>query len=132
MIKHIAVRLKSPHHGHTGFSVQKSTVLNSGLDKRDPALRNLTEALYARGLAYAVDGCSLYWFQVEDNRSLEHYRHLNEVEVAFESAWFDAHKARIRGFSGNRYYDACADLAKDMNFRDQQRLINYTLPSKAA
>ena len=132
MIKHIAVRLKSPHHGYAGFAVQKSTVLNSGLDKRDPALRNLTEALYDRGLAYDVDGCGLYWFQIEDAHSLEYYRNLNEVEVVFESSWYDAEKARIRGFSGHRYYDACAEMAKTWALGDQNRKISYQVPRKAA
>lgn len=132
MIKHIAVRLKSPHHGYAGFTVQKSTVLNSGLDKRDPALKNITEALYDNALEYRVDGCSLFWFQVDDEHSLDYYLNMNEVEIAFDSAWYEKEKARIRGFSGHRYYDACAELAKQWTLKAQDREINYKLPQRAA
>lgn len=128
--KIIAVRLKSIYHGKAGFDLQGAEVLNAGLEKRDPALRNINEALLDNGLAYDIDGCGLHWFLIEDNRDVNYYLGLNEVEIAFETDWFEAQKARIRGYSGVRYYDACADIARTFSLKDQQRPIDYTLPAR--
>jgi hypothetical protein len=128
----IAVRLKSFYHGNAGFEYQGAKVLNSGLEKRDPALRNITEALYDRGLNFDVDGCALHWFLIEDDHDVNHYLTLNEVEVAFEADWFEAEKSRIRGFTGARYFDACSDIAASWPLKDQSRQICYTLPNQRA
>jgi len=48
--KIIAIRLKSIYHG------------KAGLEKRDPALRNINEALLDNGLAYDIDGCGCTGF----------------------------------------------------------------------
>ena len=124
--------MKSAYHGSTGFALQGATVINSELEKRDPALKNITEALHAKGLEYTVDGCALYWFQIEDPKGLEYYLTLNEVEVGFYSDWFEKEKSRIRGHAGNRYYDACEAIASSLTFRNQSRDIRYTLPQRAA
>lgn len=128
--KYIAVRLKSVYHGKAGFTQQGAVVLNSGLEKRDPALHNITEVLCDNGLAYKIDGCALHWFLIEDKQDVDYYLGLNEIEVAFERSWFETQKARIRGYSGMRYYDACAEIAKAWSLKDQQRSIGYSLPNK--
>jgi hypothetical protein len=132
IVKVIAVRLKSIYHGNPGFEYQGAKVLNSGLEKRDPALRNITEALYERGVEYSIDDCSLYWFLIEDDNDCQFYLGLNEVELAFEAEWFESEKARIRGFAGQRYYSACEDIAQGWLIKDQTRPISYTLPRRTA
>lgn len=132
MKKHIAVRLKSYYHGETGFQYNGATVVNSALEKRDPALKNITEELHNRGLSFDIDGCGLHWFQVEDENPCAFYRNFNEVEVAFDSDWFEAQKARIRGMAGKLYYDACAQIAHDIELKDQSRQISYSLPTRVA
>lgn len=132
MKKHIAVRLKSYYHGETGFQYNGATVVNSALEKRDPALKNITEELHNQGLAFDIDGCSLYWFQIEDDKTCDFYNHFNEVEVVFESDWFDSQKARIRGMAGKMYYDACAEIARNVTLKDQSRPISYSLPTQVA
>lgn len=128
--KIVAIRLKSIYHGKAGFGQQGAEVINAGLEKRDPALRNINEALLDHGLVYDIGGCGLYWFLIDDRRAVDYYHGLNEVEIAFDVDWFEAQKARIRGYSGVRYYDACAAIARAFSLKDQQRSISYTLPER--
>ena len=132
MLKHIAIRLKKAHHAGIAFSIKKASVINSALEKRDPALKNLTEALHSKGMEFTVDGCMLYWYQIEDSRPLSFYAALNEVECVFDSAWFESEKEKIRHLSGVRYYDASAGLAEGFDIKDQNRQIDYDLSSVAA
>ena len=132
MLKHIAVRLQKAHHGEIGFSLKNATIVNASLEKRDPALKNLVEGLNRKGLQYTVDGCDLYWFQIDDQRPLSFYAALNEVECVFESDWFEAEKEKIRHMSGIRYFDASAGLADHFVIKDQQRAIDYDVSSVAA
>lgn len=131
MLKHIAVRLRKFHHGQVGFELNNSTVVNANIEKRDPALRNLIEGLISRGLAYTVDDCDVYWFQIDDEHPLSHYQPLNEVEVVFESEWFEREKESFRHMSGMKYFDASAGLADQFELKDQKRKIAYQLESAA-
>lgn len=132
MKKHVAVRLKSYYHGDAGFQYNGAIVVNSALEKRDPALKNIMEELHNQGLAFEVDKCKVFWFQIDDDKPAEFYTNFNEVELAFESEWFEAQKVRIRSMTGNQYYNACADIVKGFVLKDQSRLINYKVPTKAA
>lgn len=127
MLKHVAVRLRLSSDGEKAFKIQKSSVVNSVLEKRDPALRNIIEALIHKGLAYTVDGCDLFWFQVEDQRTPEYYEQMNEVEVVFSSEWFEKEKEKIRHYGGAKYYDACSDLVKGYMIKNQERKIRYSV-----
>ncbi|WP_439136335.1 hypothetical protein [Pseudomaricurvus sp.] len=126
------MRLKSYYHGETGFQYNGAAVVNSALEKRDPALKNITEELHNLGLVFDIDGCSLFWFQIDDDQTCDFYHRFNEVEVVFESEWFEAQKARIRGMAGTMYYDACAEIARSVVLKDQSRPISYSLPTKVA
>lgn len=127
MLKHVAVRLKLSSDGEKAFAIQKSDIVNSVLEKRDPALRNIIEALQDRGLAYSVDGCDLYWFQVDDERTPCYYQKMNEVEVVFSSEWFEKEKEKIRHYGGIKYYDACSNLVQEYEIKNQQRKIQYSV-----
>jgi hypothetical protein len=131
MQKYIAVRLKSVHHGLTGFSIQEAKVINYSLEKRDPALKNIMESLLELGLEFNIDGCGIYWFHIDDDRDLEFYRSLREVEFVFSTEWLDGKKAGIRGYSGMAYVDACTAIAKELSIKDQSRDIAYAIPSVA-
>ena len=132
MLKHIAVRLQKVHHAEIGFSLKQAKLVNAALEKRDPALKNLLEGLHRRGLEYTVDGCDLYWFQIDDERPLSFYAALNEVECVFDSDWFEAEKEKIRHMSGIRYFDASAGLADGFEIKDQKRAIDYDVSLVAA
>ncbi len=131
MLKHIAVRLRRFHHGELAFEINNSKVVNANIEKRDPALKNLLEGLISRGMNYTVDGCDLYWFQVDDEHPISHYQPMNEVEIVFESDWFEAKKDSFRHMSGMRYFDASAGLADEFEIKDQNREIAYQLESAA-
>lgn len=125
-LKYIAVRLKSIYDGKAGFSRQGSTVVKSGIEKLDPTIRNITESLYSNGMPYDIDGCYMHWFLIDDNHTIEHYLCLNEIEIAFDFEWFKKQQAKIRGLSGIRYYNACAEIAQTFIIKNQQRTIDYT------
>lgn len=131
MLKHVAVRLRKFHHGQLAFELNNATVINANIEKRDPALKNLIEGLIDKGMEYTVDGCNLFWFQIDDNHPLEHYEPMNEVEVVFDSEWFENKKESFRHMSGMRYFDASAGLAEQFDLKDQHRKIAYQLDSVA-
>ncbi|WP_086931927.1 hypothetical protein [Agarilytica rhodophyticola] len=131
-MKHIAVRLKRFVDSEIAFGYKethkyKRRLVNSNIDQRDPALRNLTEGLYQKGLSYVVDDCQLYWFQIEDGNSLEYYQGKNEVECVFYSDWFEEQKTKIRYYQGIRYVDECIALADHFDIKDQDRKVDYVI-----
>lgn len=126
MLKHIAVRLRRSSDAQIAFEIRNSNIVNAALEKRDPALRNLTEGLYNNGVQSEVDGCKLFWFQILDDNSPDFYQYFDEVECVFSSAWFDEEKSRIRHFAGVKYYDASSELAKQFELKDQNRKIDYS------
>ena len=137
MLKHIAVRLKKFSDGEAAFSYKeththKRQLVESRLEARDPALRNITEALFERGLKYSVDGCSLYWFQVDDDNTVEYYQECNEVECVFSSDWFEEEKKKIRYYQGIKYVDECYGLAEQFTLKCQERPIDYQVQRLAA
>ncbi len=129
--KYIAVRLKSIHHGEDRFSASDCKIINSRMEKREPALKNITDALYDLGLDYEIDNHALFWFLIDDDQSVDNHRCYGDVEIAFEARWYDAEKARIRGYTGIHYYDACVELAKAFAVKDQTRLISAAKTDKA-
>ncbi len=131
-MKYIAVRLKNIRDSKVAFGYKEShqhkrELIDSNIEKRDPALKNLVNELFDRGLAYTVDNCSLYWLQIKDENSLEYYLGKNEVEVVFESQWFEEQKARIRNFNGINYVEACGALADQFTLKNQEREIDYEI-----
>ncbi len=128
MVKYVAVRLKRLSDGVYAFRSTdkfKRKIIDSNIEVRDPAVKNIAEGLYERGLKFYVDGCRLYWFMVDDKNSLEDYRYLNEVEHVFDGEWFEQEKKRIRTFRGNRYVEACIGLVKGVAIKHQNRRIEY-------
>ncbi len=122
--KYIAVRLKSIHHGEDRFSAEACSIVNSRMEKREPALKNITDALYDLGIEYEIDSHALFWFLIDDDQAVDEHLCYADIELAFEASWYDAEKARIRGYTGIHYYDACVELAKAFTLKDQTRLIS--------
>ena len=106
-------------------------MVNYHLEKRDPALRNFTDACLDLGLEYQIDGCNFYWFQIDDEHPVGFYQRFREIELVFTAQWFEEQKTRIRGLAGAEYIDACRELAAAMPLKDQTRDISYRLPSMA-
>ena len=129
MKKIVAIRLRRREDGQIAFKDnQKADVLFSAFEKRDNAIKNLQEELCSRrGMQYDVDGCGIYWFVIDDQRSIDYYLEFNEVECVLDGDWLDEAKAKISGYSGFRYYDACAAWADDIVLKDQNRKIDYHL-----
>ncbi|CAH0991988.1 hypothetical protein SIN8267_02103 [Sinobacterium norvegicum] len=129
MKKIVAIRLRRREDGVIAFKeTQHAEIIFSSYDKRDNAVKNLQEELcYRRGMAFSVDGCDLFWFVIDDQRSVEYYLAFNEVECVLSGEWLESAKAKIAGYSGFRYYDACAAWADDITLKDQQRKIDYNL-----
>jgi hypothetical protein len=129
MKKIVAIRLRRREDGVIAFKEnQHADIIFSAFDKRDNAIKNLQEELcYRRGMAFSVDGCDLFWYVIDDQRSVEYYTDFNEVECVLSADWVEAQKAKISGLSGFRYYDACAKWADDIVIKDQQRKIEYKL-----
>jgi len=131
-LKKIAVRLKRYSDSEEAFRpndkhAHARRLIDSNIEKRDPALRNLTDGLFERGLAPIVDGCRLYWFLVDDDNSIEYYLGKNEVECVFDAQWFEQQKKRIRYYQGIRYVDECAKLADQFLIKPQDRKIDYVI-----
>lgn len=132
MLKYIAVRLKRFSDGNIAFrSTEKfdRTIINSNIEKRDLALKNITDALHERGLEYLVDGCQLYWFLIDDPNTVDFYENLNEVECILEAEQFEIEKKRIRSCRGSQYVEACYALATNVTIKDQTRSIGYNISS---
>ncbi len=111
---------------------QASAVINSGMERRDPALRNLIEGMQQRGLEIEVDGCPLHVFLIEDNREPSYYQQFNEVEACFNADWFEEEKAKIRFLKGMAYHDATTGWSNQFPLKDQGRAIDYTPPYDSA
>ena len=37
------------------------------------------------GLEYQIDGCNLYWFQIDDEHSVDFYQRFREIELVFSA-----------------------------------------------
>lgn len=132
MLKYIAVRLKRYQDSKVAFSYKethqhKRTLIDSNIEKRDPALRNLIAGLADRGMKPSVDDCQTYWFLICDQNPIAYYEEKNEVECVFESEWFEDFKKKIRCHRGASYVEQCLNLAASFSIKDQDRLIDYVV-----
>jgi len=131
----IAVRLQRSADARYGLSRHNTELLDSNIEKRNAALKNMISFWIDHGVEYQVDGCSLFWLEVEGPHSAEYFLHHNEVEFAFSAQWYKEQESGIRGRAGVAYYDACASIASAIPLKTQDRSINYSVKdarSKAA
>lgn len=111
---------------------QDASVVNSSMERRDPALRNLIEGMQQRGLQHEVDGCPLHVFLIEDERDTDYYDQFNEVEACFDADWFDREKAKVRFMKGAAYHDVTSGWSSQFALKNQKRSIDYTPPFGAS
>ena len=107
----LGVRSTSALQAREWLSAQGVTIENYAIEKRDPALRNLAEALLERGVEFRSEGRALEWFLISSEQPSSELLQLPAVEVAFSVAWFDEQKAHIRRLKGGDYIDACGVIA---------------------
>lgn len=110
------------------FRHQRAIIVDSSVEKKDPALKNLAEGLHDRGLAYGIDGCRIIWLVVEDNHEVNFYRQFNEVEIVFTQAWLEQRKALVRHLSGVDYCGTTIRWAEEFQLKPQDRALVYRVP----
>ena len=123
----IAVRLQRGADARYGLSRHNTELLDSNIDKRNAALKNMITFWVDHGVEYKIDGCSLFWLEVAGPHDAEYFLHHNEVEFAFSESWYKEQEASIRGRAGLAYYDACADIARAIPLKKQTRQIAYSI-----
>ena len=124
---YIAIRLKRLSDAVHGFNEHDTKVIDSNIERRSPALKNISQEFYDSGMEYEIDGHKLFWLHVEGPSDAEYFSKFNEVECVFDQSWFDGQQARIRSYAGMAYYDACAEIAKDLGKKPQDREIAYSI-----
>ncbi len=90
------------------------TIDNYALEKRDPALRNLSATLFAKELSIHAKGEQLYSFLINSEQTSQALHQKEGIEVVFTCEWFELRKSAIRGLKGGDYIDACANLAEEL------------------
>ncbi|MYM62169.1 hypothetical protein [Pseudomaricurvus sp. HS19] len=116
----LGVRSSSAVQAREWLSGQGISIENYAIEKRDPALRNLAEALLDRGVEYRIEGRALEWFLVSSEQPSSELLLLPGVEVAFSVDWFESRKAHIRRLKGGDYIDACGAIADHLPLRQRQ------------
>jgi len=123
----IAVRLQRSADARYGLSRHDTELLDSNIEKRNAALKNMISFWMDNGVEHQVDGCALFWLEIEGPHSAEYFLHHNEVEFAFSAQWYKEQESGIRGRAGMAYYDACADMAREIPLKAQARAITYSV-----
>ncbi|WP_439134746.1 hypothetical protein [Pseudomaricurvus sp.] len=114
LIKYLAIRATSGSAAKERLENQGAQVINYALEKRDPALRNISDALLNLGLEYRLDNQTIHWVLIEDNLTTEEHRACSHTEIAFYADWFTEEKNRIRQLRGTAYLDACSLIAQKL------------------
>ncbi len=128
MKKYIALRIRNISDAKAAFRRHSAIVIDSSVDKKDPALKNLAEGLHERGLAYGIGGCRVIWLVIDDARDVKFYQQFNEVEIAFSHEWLEERKSKVRYLSGLDYCEAANSWADELVIKPQDRLVEYSVP----
>lgn len=113
--KYLAVRAASSTAAKDLLENDGAHVINYALEKRDPALRNVSESLLDLGMEYRINNQTIHWLLIEDELSVEDHLSKPYVEIAFSSNWFEKEKERIRQLRGIAYLDACLEIAQKLH-----------------
>lgn len=112
----VAVREISPSRAQQWLTDQACEVIKSRLDTQEPALRNLVDGLYLRGLKAEQGG--LFWFLVEAELNPAQWLACEPVSVCFAWDWLTQQARQIRYLKGLAYCDAAAGWAQHVPFDD--------------
>ncbi len=121
--KLLAVRASSAHAAADQLSQLGINVINYSMEKRDPALKNVADALLDLELEFRIENQSLHWVLVDDERQEAQLLECNFIELVLTCAWFDGEKQKIRRLRGRAYIDACMNLARQLSLKDQTRTL---------
>ncbi len=116
----LGVRCSSATQAREWLITQGISIENYAIEKRDPALRNLAEALLERGVEYRTEGGTLEWFLISSEQPSSELLSLPAVELAFSVDWFENRKAHIRRLKGGDYIDACGAIADHLPLGQRQ------------
>ena len=93
------------------------------MEKRDPALKNLGEALLDLGLEYKLGSQTLHWLHLKSDQSSAEILQHNAFELVICGRWFEQEKHRIRRLKGIDYIDGCAKIAASLPLKNQARTL---------
>lgn len=113
--KYLAVRAASSTSAKELLENEGAHVINYALEKRDPALRNISDSLLDLGMEYRINNQTIHWLLIEDELCIEDHLSKPYVEIAFSSNWFEKEKERIRQLRGIAYLDACLEIAQKLH-----------------
>jgi len=121
---YIAVRAQKLSDAKNALAAANVTVLNSLVDRIEPAIRNMAEGLHRLGVVYDIAGCGLYWLLIEGGDDLGHFYGFSAVECAFSAEWYQQQAAKVRYLKGIAYCDATEEWAGLFSLADQARKID--------
>jgi len=121
---YIAVRAQKLSAAKNALAAANVTVLNSLVDRIEPAIRNMAEGLHRLGVVYDIAGCGVFWLLIEGGEDLERFYGFSAVECAFSAAWYQQQAAKVRYLKGIAYCDATAEWAGQFSLADQARSID--------
>ncbi|WP_390590369.1 hypothetical protein [Simiduia litorea] len=108
----VAIRASNPSQARQLLADQACEIHKSRFESQEPALRNLIDGLYRRGLDVELKGASLAWFLIEGALSPTQWLERSAVAICFSFDWFQQQAAQIRYLKGIAYCDAAADWAQ--------------------
>ncbi|GEM_PF-957243 len=121
---YIAVRAQKLSDAKNALAAANITVLNSLVDRIEPAIRNMAEGLHRLGVVYDMAGCGVYWLLIEAGDDLEHFYGFSAVECVFSATWYQQQAAKVRYLKGIAYCDATEEWAGLFSLADQKRNID--------
>jgi hypothetical protein len=124
MKKLLAVRLRYASDSAYAFRTRNNItteIHSTSAEKLSPAIKNVSQALYDKGVEYFIDDCPVFWLIIENKLPLEDYFSVPEVEYACSYDWFHEQTKRIRNYAGLKYIEACDSLVKDYVIKPQDR-----------
>lgn len=95
------------------------SLVRSRYEAMEPALRNLIDGLFGRGLVPEREGLGLCWCLVESDRDPAFWLGQPGVAVCFDQRWLQQQSLQIRYLKGIAYCDAAAAWAALLPFEDR-------------
>lgn len=121
---YLAVRAQKLSDAKNALTAANIDVLNSNVDRIEPAIRNLAEGLHRRGVVYDIAGCGLFWLLVEGGDDIGRFSDFSAVECVFSAEWYQVQAAKVRYLKGMAYCDTTAEWAEQFPLADQTRVID--------
>ncbi|GLS27821.1 hypothetical protein [Marinibactrum halimedae] len=122
---YLCVRAQSLTIAKAALAEAGAVIIRSQVDKIQPALRNLSEALVDRGMAWRLGETSFYWLEVEHKViHLAQWLRFSCVELALDYQWLQTQLKLIRGLKGAAYVEAAYRWCKKFTLKSQSRPVH--------